>query len=180
MPLLFYIKALPVNERYAKVKEVSSITHGHFRSVLACFIYLEMALQILNGADAEEAYQQMKAIILPFAMQNNFNESELKLFNRILQFDIKSEKEAQIHSGGYVLQSLEASIWCVLNTDNYTDAVLKAVNLGGDTDTTACITGGMAGLLYGYDNILNVWVEQIARKSEIEDICEQLLKKITP
>ena len=54
-----------------------------------------------------------------------------------------------------MLHTLKASIWCLLTTDNYKDAVLKAVNLGEDTDTTAAVTGGLAGLLYGLDNIPN-------------------------
>lgn len=178
MPLLFAIKDLPVDERYAKIKEVSSITHAHFRAVFACFIYIEMALQILNGEPAEEAFCKMQNIVLPFAIKNDFSKNELQLVNRVLRSGIQTEKESAIHSGGYVLHTLEASLWCLLNTDNYTDAVLKAVNLGGDTDTTACVTGGLAGLLYGYDEILTVWTDAIARKNDIEDLCNRLFKQI--
>jgi ADP-ribosylglycohydrolase len=55
-----------------------------------------------------------------------------------------------------------------LTTDNYKDAVLKAVNLGEDTDTTAAVTGGLAGLLYGLDNIPSNWINQIAKHDDIE------------
>lgn len=67
-----------------------------------------------------------------------------------------------------MLHTLEASIWCLLTTDNYKDAVLKAVNLGEDTDTTAAVTGGLAGLLYGLDNIPSNWINQIAKHDDIE------------
>ncbi|MGC4100833.1 ADP-ribosylglycohydrolase family protein [Ferruginibacter sp.] len=178
MPLLFTIKDLPVEERYEKIKEVSSLTHAHFRSVFACFIYLEFALQLLQDNTIAIAYNNMQHLVKTFADANDFNLTETALFARILDADIRNVKEDKIYSGGYVLHTLEASLWCLLNTDNYTDAVLKAVNLGGDTDTTACVTGGLAGLLYGYDEILTVWTDAIARKNDIEDLCERLYKKL--
>jgi ADP-ribosyl-[dinitrogen reductase] hydrolase len=84
--------------------------------------------------------------------------------------------ENQIRSSGYVLHTLEASIWCLLNTDNYKDAVLKAVNLGQDTDTTGAVTGGLAGLLYGYYSIPGNWLSQLARKDDIEDLSVRMFK----
>jgi ADP-ribosylglycohydrolase len=69
---------------------------------------------------------------------------------------------------------LEASIWCLLNTDTYESAILQAVNLGEDTDTTAAVTGGLAGLLYGFEGIPENWVNQLAKKNEIEDLAARL------
>ena len=87
-----------------------------------------------------------------------------------------SEKEIQ--SSGYVLHTLEASFWCLLNTSNFQDAVLKAVNLGSDTDTTAAVTGGIAGLIYGAETIPSVWLNQLARRNEIEDLSGRLMDRI--
>lgn len=64
----------------------------------------------------------------------------------------------QVPSGGYVLDTLSASRWCVATSESYEEAVLKAVNLGGDTDTTAAVTGGLAGLLWGHEAIPERWV----------------------
>jgi hypothetical protein len=69
-------------------------------------------------------------------------------FARILRDDIRALPEASVESGGFVIDTPEASIWRFLNTDNYRDAVLLAVNLGDDTDTTAVVTSAMAGLLH--------------------------------
>ncbi|MFT3682494.1 MAG: ADP-ribosylglycohydrolase family protein [Ferruginibacter sp.] len=178
IPLLFHIKDLPIEERYKKIKEVSSVTHAHFRSVFACFICLEMALLILNGKSAGEAYIEMQQQVNAFAVKNDFSKNELQLFSRILKSNIQQLPEKDIHSGGYVLHTLEASVWCLLNTDNYADAVLKAVNLGADTDTTGCVTGGIAGLLYGYDELLRVWIEDLARKDDIDDLATRLFKSL--
>ncbi|MEO6232321.1 MAG: ADP-ribosylglycohydrolase family protein [Ferruginibacter sp.] len=74
-----------------------------------------------------------------------------------------------------VIHTLEVSIWCLLTTDNYKEAVLKAVNLGQDIDTTGAVTGGLAGLLYGIDGIPASWVTQLARWKDIDDLAKQKL-----
>jgi len=178
MPLIFHISELSIEERYIKVKRVSSITHAHFRSVFACFIYLEMALLILKGKNAYDACTEMKQLVNSFALKMDFGKEEIALFGRVLGSDIADMREEEIYSGGYVLNTLEASLWCLLNTDNYTDAVLKAVNLGHDTDTTGCVTGGLAGLLYGYDEIPQIWIREIARKDDIDDLSTRLFKSM--
>lgn len=108
----------------------------------------------------------------------SINPKEIALFDRLLKNDIHNLNADDIQSSGYVLHTLEASIWCFLTTDNYKEAVLKAVNLGNDTDTTGAVTGGLAGLLYGFDNIPTNWTEQIARKDDIENLTERLAEKL--
>lgn len=174
MPLLFSVKDLTIDQRYRRIKEVSSITHAHFRSVFACFIYIELALQLLQNNTAEIAYNNMKQIVNAFAKVNAFGLTEIQLFDKILHSDIKKVNEEEINSGGYVIHTLEASLWCLLNADNYADTVLNAVNLGGDTDTTACVTGGLAGLLYGYDEIPKVWISEVVSIDDINNLCERL------
>lgn len=178
LPLLFYIKDLPISERYDITKQVSSITHGHIRSVIACFYYLEFARDILLGKEKFDIYQKLQTEIRDFLNSLSINPQEISLFDRLLKEDISELAEHEILSSGYVLHSLEASIWCLLTTDNYEDATLKAVNLGEDTDTTAAITGGLAGLLYGFDAIPENWMEQIARKQDIENLAQRLAEKI--
>jgi ADP-ribosylglycohydrolase len=78
---------------------------------------------------------------------------EIEHYNRIFSPDFEKLPREEIKSGGYVVDTLEAALWCVLTTDSYRECVLKAVNLGGDTDTVAAIAGGLAGALYGYNAI---------------------------
>lgn len=180
LPLLFYIKDLPISERYEITKKVSSITHGHIRSVISCFYYLEFTREILLGKEKFEIYQKLQTEIPDFLNSLSIDQYEISFFDRLLKDDISELGEYEISSSGYVLHSLEASIWCLLNTDNYKEATLKAVNLGEDTDTTAAITGGVAGLLYGFDTIPENWVEQLARKEDIDDLAGRLARKILP
>lgn len=178
LPLLFYLLDKPITERYEITKQVSSITHGHIRSVIACFYYLEFARQLSANKDKFEVYKNLQTEITTHLTSLSINPAEVALFDRLLTQNIYELTEENIFSSGYVLHTLEASIWCLLKTDNYKDAVLKAVNLGEDTDTTGAVTGGLAGLFYGLDNIPTNWRKQIARNSEIENLAERLGDKI--
>ncbi|MCR5234236.1 MAG: ADP-ribosylglycohydrolase family protein [Lachnospiraceae bacterium] len=79
--------------------------------------------------------------------------------------------EDGIRSGGYVVESIEAAIWSIVTTSSFKECLLKAVNLGDDTDTVAAIAGGLAGLYYGYDGIPDEWLEVIQRREWIEEMC---------
>lgn len=177
LPLLFFLKDKPVNERYEITKQVSSITHGHIRSVISCFYYLEFARRLFEEKNKFEIYENLKTEITDHLNSCSIDPTEIALFDRLLKKNINEIKEEQIFSSGYVLHTLEASIWCLLTTENYKDAVLKAVNLGEDTDTTGAVTGGLAGLLYGYENIPEDWINQIARKKDIIELAERLKEK---
>jgi len=177
-PLLFYLLDKPVNERFLITKQVSSITHGHIRSVIACFYYLEFARQLFLQKDKFEIYKNLQTEITAHLTSISTDPAEIKLFDRLLKHEIHQLTEENIFSSGYVLHTLEAGIWCLLTTNNYKDAVLKAVNLGDDTDTTAAVTGGLAGLLYGFDNIPKNWLKIIARYDDIANLAERLGNKI--
>ena len=82
--------------------------------------------------------------------------------------------DSDIKSSGYVVSSLEAAVWCATNTSDYRSCVLKAVNLGSDTDTVAAIAGGIAGLYYGYDDIPEKWKSLIAKREWIERLCREM------
>jgi ADP-ribosyl-[dinitrogen reductase] hydrolase len=177
LPLVFAIKNGHVLERYEATKAVSSITHSHIRSVLSCFYYLEFARLIAYGEDKISTYIKMQNFISMILEQLEIATNEIKLFDRLLKNNIHELPEREIFSTGYVLHTLEASIWSLLTTENYADAVLQAVNLGGDTDTTGAVTGGLAGLLYGFDNIPIRWIENLARRKDIEQLSVGLAAK---
>ncbi len=174
LPLLVYIKDKPISERYAITKQVSSITHGHTRSVIACFYYLEFARQLVNRTDKFQIYKNLQTEVPEHLHSLSINPEEIKLFDRLLKTNIYDLENKEIYSSGYVLHTLEASIWCILTTGNYQAATLKAVNLGDDTDTTGAVTGGLAGLLYGFETIPKNWLQQIARKEDIENLADRL------
>jgi ADP-ribosyl-[dinitrogen reductase] hydrolase len=173
LPLVIMLKDLSIEDRFKLTKEVSSITHAHSRSIMACFYYLEFALELIEGKDKYEIYENLKKTVPVFLNSNKILIVELTHFDRLLNGNIYELNENEIQSGGYVIQTLEASIWCLLTTNTYEDAVLKAINLGGDTDTTGAVTGGLAGLLYGYDSIPVEWINKIKSKNAIDDLINQ-------
>lgn len=177
-PLVFYTAGKPIEARYELTKLVSSITHGHIRSVIACFYYLEFAKQLLESKDKKAIYQNLQTLVPAYLKELEINPEEIELFSRLLNEDISLLTADEIRSSGYVLHTLEASIWCLLTTGNYADAVLKAINLGEDTDTTGAVTGALAGLLYGMEHIPANWKEQLARHDDIEELAERLALKM--
>ncbi|MGV0754010.1 ADP-ribosylglycohydrolase family protein [Empedobacter brevis] len=177
LPLAVFTKDLSIDERCEIVKEVSSITHAHNRSVLACIYYIEFALSVLDAENLEEAYLNTNFWLKLFLEENELYKNEFPYFERILSGQLIDLTQNEILSTGYVIHSLEASIWCLLHTSSYKDCVLKAVNLGHDTDTIACITGGIAGIFYGTETIPTHWIEQLARVNDILKLAEQLEKK---
>jgi ADP-ribosylglycohydrolase len=150
------------------VEQASKITHAHECSVLACKIYALLMYYLI-------ADQSRGSLV--FALDDIYcrycDEKEYPRFARIFDENFANMPVDEIKSTGYVVDSLEAAIWCLLNTDNYKDCVLKAVNLGGDTDTIAAIAGGLAGLMYGYESIPQEWLNTLIKREEIEELCER-------
>ncbi len=179
LPLVFYLQGIdhPL-ERYQKVKEVSSITHAHFRSVFACFIYCEFALELLKEKGKEEAFQDAINTVNKFVKSQSLNSGEVGLFKRVLDGSLLMAREEEIESEGYVLHTLEAGIWCLFTSESYEEAVLKAVNLGGDTDTTGAVTGGLAGILYGYESIPEEWIKGLAKRQDIVGLALRLAENL--
>ena len=94
-------------------------------------------------------------------------ENEFSHFQYILNNDIQDLEETQIKSSGYVIDSLEAALWVFLKSGSYQETVLRAVNLGGDTDTVAATAGGLAGTYYGFKEIPDRWIQNIIRKQDL-------------
>lgn len=163
--LMFY--DLPDELLLERIREISGVTHRHFRSVFSCFIFSKFVSKLLEGYNKTDSYKTAIDEVNALTKRSSFHSAELNLFDRILNGDLLILKEDQIYSSGYVLHTLEASMWCFLTTDSYTEAVLKAVNLGEDTDTTGCVTGALAGLYYGLNAIPDEWVNVLARKNDI-------------
>ncbi len=128
-------------------------------------VYVEMAVDLLHGMNAIEAYRD---VCLRFKCGCD------RKLKRFLSGKLLTARRDQIDSSGYDLSTLEAAVWSLLHNDNYKDTVLAAVNLGDDTDTTACVAGGLAGILYGYDAIPELWLKQLRGRDQAEAIARKL------
>ena len=150
------------------IKRASELTHAHDRSIMGCTIYAYCLSFLLKEATRESLVAGIK-----FAGNDLDYLPEYEPYKRIFDPDFEKIRADEIKSSGYVVDTLEAALWCVLTTDNYRDCVLKAVNLGGDTDTIAAIAGGLAGALYGYDGIPEEWRNTLIKREYIEEMCER-------
>ncbi|MFN6466438.1 MAG: ADP-ribosylglycohydrolase family protein [Nostoc sp. DedVER02] len=177
LPMAYCHRNLSLRELLARVHDVSAITHAHARSQMACGIYISIAVALLEGADPQTAYLQALQDIQTIYSVREFL-LEKPHFGRIFSGEIAKLPVEEINSGGYVIDTLESSLWCLLNSSSYSEAVLKAVNLGGDTDTTAAVTGGLAGIYYGVENIPQKWINQIARRQDIIYLAERFTRAV--
>ncbi len=185
LPLVFYLGITygadfqDNDEAMAIIHSVSALTHAHRRSQIACGIYLSIASMILDGAGLERAVQLgIRKAAEYYEGQPEFA-TELGHFSRLKGEEFKKTPRTEINSSGYVVSSLEAAIWCLLNTHDYAGCVLKAVNLGDDTDTVAAIAGGLAGLAYGYGAIPQGWLDVLRRREYLESACYEFSLALT-
>lgn len=123
---------------WTDVENVSMLTHAHEKSIQKCKEYVFICKKLIENPN-------------------------WKIPNHITRM-----KRKNIASSGFVVTSLEAALWCLGTSLSYSEAVLKAVNLGGDTDTIAALTGGLAGIKYGYDGIPESWIKKLVNKELIE------------
>lgn len=173
LPIAYYCyyNKLKEEEIFEVVKNVSSLTHAHEISVLGCYIYVNYIIKLLEEKDKFESYNLIK--LIDYSM---FTEESLEVYKRVLKEDIEKYSIDEIKSSGYVVDALEASFWILLNASSFKEAIIGAINLGNDTDTIAAITGSMAGILYGYNSIPQEWLDKLAKRDYIEDLCDKLEK----
>lgn len=161
----FYKNIKDDNEIFTLVKNLSSITHAHDISILGCYIYVRYVISLLETKNKISSYHFIKKLDYSMFIE------EVKLeYSRIIFSDISTLNINDINSSGYVVDTLEAVFWIILNCSSYNESIIGAINLGGDTDTIGAITGSIAGILYGYDNISKRWISKLKNKDYIDEI----------
>lgn len=168
------------NDNYDVIKNVSSLTHSHVLSVMSCYIYSYLINEYLTTLDINKAYENTRKhfkLIFEGKINKDFGNiiDNKHYFNRLIYNDISTLKKEDIKSSGFVIDTLEASIWCVLTSNGYKETVLKAVNLGDDTDTVGALTGALAGLIYGIKDIPTNWLNQLQRKDYLDEMVNKYL-----
>lgn len=154
------------------ILSVAHLTHAHLISDFACLVYTVIVENLMDGLNKEEAV----SVGIQRLQHNVENISMLTEYNRLP--NIQTLKRAEIRSSGYVVDTLEAALWCFLNTNTYRNCVLTAVNLGEDTDTVAAVAGGLAGIYYGCggeSGVPDKWISQIPRRDWIKGLCAELI-----
>ena len=159
------------------VHAVGSLTHAHIRSNIACGLYFFMVHQLLTGTGTLPERLQA-GLTKGFAFYESYlaYKENLHYYDRLRDLTVFScIPEDRIKSSGYVVDTLEAAVWSLVKTDRFDQALLKAVNLGNDTDTVGAIAGGLGALYYGYDAIPGDWLYAVKRREWIEGLCSEVL-----
>lgn len=160
VPMFFY----PDKEAAVSYAAQSSrTTHAAAECLDACKLFSRIIFDALAGRSKED---------ILFAETTSFNGTAK--IAAIAKGDYRDKHEDDIIGSGYVVESLEAALWCFLNTETFEDAILRAANLGDDADTTAAICGQVAGAFYGASGIPSRWLDQLVMKQEISDLADRL------
>jgi len=171
------MRMLPVSLRFAdssdkplleRVHRASALTHRHPRAQMACGLFTLIVREILNCKPIPEAFEHALMSFRTCYQSDAWWSAEYDYFQLLLAGDLATRPEAEIDSGGDVLNTLTASLWCLLTTRSFSECVLRAVNLGEDSDTTGCVAGGLAGVAYGIQEVPADWRGQIARRDDVD------------
>lgn len=163
-------KGMTLGKSLDVIREGSIITHAHPRSIYGCGIYSMVLWDILRGADKASIPSTIENASVLF---DGIYPEESEHYEWAFYKKLTTKTEDELSGSGYVVNTLEAALWCLLTTNSYKECVLKAVNLGEDTDTVAAIAGGLAGALYGYDSIPQEWKDTLIKREYIESLCEK-------
>ena len=176
LPLAFYLREQEAKQQVKVIEDVSAITHRHPISKFSCLFYIKMAMCLLVDYDKKSAYRATVDYVKK-ELSNSYSDI-FPQFDRLLHGKIQNATMRSIRSSGFVIDTLEAAIWCFIKTDSYRECIFKAINLGGDTDTIACIAGGLAGIYYGVHNIPNNWIQMLAKKNELNNLIDRFYEAV--
>lgn len=169
LPLAYYFYYEDITNESEIVKlvnDVSSFTHAHEISKLGCYIYVRYVINLLLGYSKEESYE----LIQKLDYSKYYSKETIDRYNRILKNDISKYYLEDIKSSGYIIDTLEAVLYSLLNTKKFKDSIIVAINLGDDTDTVGAITGSLAGIIYGFNEIPSKWVNKLRSTKYLNSI----------
>ncbi|MBK8262265.1 MAG: O-acetyl-ADP-ribose deacetylase [Nannocystis sp.] len=168
-PLACALRRATAAQLIERAGEVSALTHAHPRSRLCCAYFCLVVRAVFRGGGLLSAMNEAAAALAP-----SLPASEAAALARILDASVLDAPREQIRGSGYVVHCLEASLWAAHRHQGFSAAVLAAINLGEDTDTTGAVTGALAGALYGREAIPRRWLEALARGPELLAVAERL------
>ncbi len=151
-------------EQYAA--DSARTTHGAVECVDACRLFGRILVRALAGRSKEEV---LLADAGRFAGATSIQ--------AIARGEYRQRPESAIRGSGYVVESLEAALWCFWQADSFAEAVLRAANLGDDADTTAAVCGQVAGAYFGLEAIPPAWLARLAMRETILGLAEALYRR---
>ena len=152
--------------------ESSRVTHASEQCLSGCAYMGVVLAALIQGQDRDE-------VLAPDWIMLDRIRAACPLHTEIEEVvagSFRPQSAPQIVGSGYVVRSLEAALWAFHDAADFREAVLRAVNLGDDADTTGAVCGQFAGAYFGESGIPSEWLEGLARKDMIEPILGRLLE----
>ena len=179
-PLAILLKnEVDLTKKIKTIEKYTKLTHAHPRSIVASILYIQLLIELLFKNNLKTSLKATKLLFENiFDISHPYRKEYEEHFKEIFIDNFFDKKESEILSTGYVVDTLKAVIWCLGNSNSFEGTVLKAVNLGDDTDTIGGITGTLAGIIYGLESIPNKWLSKLAAKSLIESKIDEFIKVI--
>lgn len=152
----------------------SNVTHPYPTNAEACKIYTKLVASTFANVSKED--------LVSFVHAWTFEDPDLKSrFEKYSNLESWQEVGAdRISSSGYVVHSLEASLWAFFTTSSFEEGALKAVNLGDDADTVGAIYGGIAGAFYGLEALPKKWLNGLEARETVDAVVEGMVELVTP
>ncbi|GJH02765.1 ADP-ribosylglycohydrolase family protein [Paraburkholderia terrae] len=160
IPMFFHADAAAAIQKSALS---SRLTHGAQECIDATRLFAALLVRAISGATKEEILSGRHLMIDLCAS-----------VKAIADGSYRRKDEDDIRGSGYVIDSLEAALWCFANTSSFEEAILRAANLGQDADTTAAICGQIAGAFYGVGGIPEHWLKHLAMRDDIRSLAAAL------
>jgi ADP-ribosylglycohydrolase len=164
LPLALWHKGTDT-ELVRDAQKQSCLTHGHLRSQVCCALYVLWARRILEEVETpwDSAVSTLRTLY----------ENDLRATEE-LEWNVRPDSLVKGNGSGYVVDSLRSAYWSVVQ-GGYEQVVRAAIQLGSDTDTTACVAGGIAGLRDGIEGIPQRWLSQLLGKEIYQPLLERLI-----
>lgn len=168
-PLIPLLDGCSFRKKQEMISDIVTMTHGNELNVIACQFYCLYMEQLWENKTKRISLDNILALF--DTIYGDVVEWNI-IHNAITRstLEVRTKGLAKVPATGYVVDTLSASIYCLVKAENHKDAVLMAVNLGDDTDTTAAVTGSMAGLYFGYDDIPKEWIDKLLNKELINHL----------
>lgn len=167
----------PLSIAMSLATESSLTTHGEQRCIDACRYMTFLIHTLLSAPDTPAKADLLSSeltALLPWL-------GEMHADTRaVIQGSYRTKKRDEISSSGFVIDSLEAALWCFWHSDSFAEGALLAANLGDDADTVAAIYGQLAGAFYGYDAIPREWCNTVAWRSVLGSRALLLINRPSP
>lgn len=184
IPTAVYLGAInsleyePTYREMCAIHNIVRLIHTRAADIVPCALYVMIARLILGGFSSEESIYEGIRMTGRYYSDSLCYRQAIRHIRDLFNMDIFRLIPAEaVYSRENSVETVEASIWCLINTGSFEECINEAKRIGEDKDVLCAAVGGLAGLYYGCGNVPKVWIETLKNKEEIIYISKKLVQK---